>query len=73
MITDITKIHKEFLEDREKSQEIRELFPNTKKGFYMWCAEDSELAYLAYNAGYLTYVDMYLISEEFANNNPSPF
>lgn len=68
-----TEARKLFQKEREEYQEVRELFPNTKRGFYMWCAEDSELAYFSYNAGYLTYVDMYLISEEFANNNPSPF
>jgi len=62
-----------FQKEREEYQEIRELFPNTKKGFYMWCAEDGELAYFAYNAGYISYVDIYLISEEFKKNNISPF
>jgi hypothetical protein len=68
MITE-QEARKIFEKERKEYQEIREEFPNTKRGFYMWCAEWEDLAHLAYNAGYISYMDMYFISEEFRKNN----
>jgi hypothetical protein len=58
-----------FEKERKEDLDIRKEFPNTKRGFYMWCAEWEDLAHLAYNAGYISYMDMYCISEEFRKNN----